>query len=68
MSGSGIGLVLEAPSGLRVEEALRLNYPATNNEAEYEALLYGLTLAQHLGVRLLKARTDSRLIAEQVSS
>ena len=65
-SGSGIGLVLEAPSGLRVEEALRLNFAATNNEAEYEALLYGLTLAQHLGVKLIKVRTDSKLIAEQV--
>ena len=59
-----IGVVLEAPSGLKIEEAQRLNFQATNNEAEYEALIYGLGLAKHLGVKLLKVRSDSKLIAE----
>ncbi|XP_062080529.1 uncharacterized protein LOC133785297 [Humulus lupulus] len=40
VEGSGIGVVLEAPSGLKMEEALQFNYQATNNEPEYEALLY----------------------------
>ena len=63
----GIGVVMEAYSGLKIEEARRLNFQETNNEAEYEALIYGLELAKHLGVKLLKVRLDSKLIAEQVA-
>ena len=66
-SGAGIGVVLEAPSGLKTEEARRLNFQATNNEAEYEALIYGLELAKDLGMKLLMVRSDSKLIAEQVA-
>ena len=59
--------MLEASSGLKIEEARRLNFQATNNEAEYEALIYGLELAKHLRVKLLKVKSDSKLIAEQVA-
>ena len=65
--GAGIGIVLEAPSGLRIEEACRLSFQVTNNEAEYVALIYGLELAKHIGVKLLKVRSDSKLIAEQIT-
>ena len=65
--GAGIGVVLEAPSRLKIKEARRLNFQATNNETEYEALIYGLELAKHLGVKLLKVRSNSKLIAEQVA-
>ena len=44
-----------------------MNFQATNNEAEYEALIYGLSLAKHLGVKLLRVRSDSKLVAEQVA-
>ena len=66
-NGAGIGVVLEAPSGLKIEEAWRLNFQVTNNEAEYEALIYGLEVTKHLGVKLLKVISDSKLIAEQVA-
>ena len=62
-----IRVVLKAPSELKIEEAWRLNFQAINNEAEYEALIYGLDLMKHLGVKLLKVRSDSKLIAEQVA-
>ncbi|PON75381.1 Ribonuclease H, partial [Parasponia andersonii] len=65
-SGSGIGIVLQTPTGLRVEKALRLGFQATNNEAEYEALLQGLELALHFGVENIAVKTDSQLIAGQV--
>ena len=65
--GAGIGVVLEALSRLKIEEARRLKFQATNNEAEYEALIYGLELAKHLEVKLLKVKSDSKLIAEQVA-
>ena len=37
--GSGIGLVLISPEKLVVEKSVRLGFSATNNEAEYKALL-----------------------------
>ena len=37
--GSGVGLVLVSPEKITIEKSLRLNFSATNNEAEYEALL-----------------------------
>ncbi|GKF18835.1 reverse transcriptase domain-containing protein, partial [Tanacetum coccineum] len=37
--GSGAGLVLIRPSGVEYTYALRLTFPSTNNDAEYEALL-----------------------------
>ena len=49
-----IGIVLENSSRVLIEEVVRLNEKATNNEAEYEALLYGLELALRLGVQYLK--------------
>jgi ribonuclease HI len=47
--------------------ALRLEFPVTNNGAEYEALLYGLTLATTIGVGALEISGDSQLIISQVS-
>ena len=39
----------------------------TNNEAEYEALIYGLELALKLGVQNLKVLLDSELVSGQVN-
>ena len=44
-----------------------MTFQATNNEVEYEALIYGLKLVKHLGIKLLKVRSDSKLIVEQVA-
>ena len=41
---------------------------ATNNEAEYRALIMGLEAAQALGIRRLQVKGDSKLIIEQVRS
>ncbi|KAM2767392.1 hypothetical protein COP1_023192 [Malus domestica] len=48
--GYRAGLVFTTPDKLAMEYALRLKFKASNNEAEYEALLAGLRLAKHLGV------------------
>ena len=40
----GIGLVLISPKKITIEKSLRLGFSATNNEAEYEALLQGMTM------------------------
>ena len=47
--GFGIGLVLISPEKLVVEKSLRLGFSATNNEAEYEVLLEGMSMVQRMG-------------------
>ena len=51
--GSGIGIVLASPEGLVLEQAVRLKFSASNNEAEYEALMIGLKIAKKLGASYL---------------
>ena len=65
--GSGAGLILANGDGVVAECALRFQFPATNNQAEYEALLAGLRVSRELGVTNLKAFSDSQLVAGQVS-
>ncbi|GAV60119.1 RVT_3 domain-containing protein [Cephalotus follicularis] len=62
-SGSGAGLVLTSLDGWILEYALRFGFKATNNEAEREALIIGLTIAKHLEVQKFEASSDSQLIA-----
>ena len=64
---SGAGLVLQSPDGFTVEYALKLDFPTTNNEAEYEALIAGLGLARIMRVKNLKVCGDSRLVVSQVN-
>ena len=42
--GAGVGLVLISPEKLVMEKSLRLGFSITNNEAEYEALLEGMSM------------------------
>ncbi|GJW50356.1 reverse transcriptase domain-containing protein [Tanacetum coccineum] len=44
------------------------SFEATNIEAEYEALIAGLRIAEQIGVKNLQAHVDSRLVANQVNS
>ena len=48
--GSGAGLVLVSSNQYKTSQALRFNFKASNNEAEYEAVIAGLGLAWELGV------------------
>ncbi|GJV38543.1 reverse transcriptase domain-containing protein [Tanacetum coccineum] len=65
--GSGAGLILTNPEGMEFTYALRFRFDATNNEAEYEALIAGLRIAEQMGVKNLQANVDSRLVANQVN-
>ncbi|XP_047183035.1 uncharacterized protein LOC124849186 [Vigna umbellata] len=60
--GGGADTVLEGPNGLIVEQAITFIFPASNNQAEYEALIAGLTLAKELTVARLECRMDSQLV------
>ena len=42
--GSRVGLILMSPKKVVIEKSLRLDFPVTNNEAEYEALLEGMAM------------------------
>ena len=63
--GCGVGLVLQTPSGKHMEYAIHIGFKATNNEAEYEALLTRLRVATELRVKSLNAFSDSQLIVNQ---
>jgi ribonuclease HI len=65
-TGAGAGLLFISPLGKHLCYVLRLHFPASNNVAEYEALVNGLRIAIELGVRCLDARGDSQLVIDQV--
>ncbi|GKD44572.1 reverse transcriptase domain-containing protein, partial [Tanacetum coccineum] len=50
VDGCGAGVVLTDPEGTEFTYALRFQFEATNNEAEYEALIAGLRIAEKMGV------------------
>ena len=64
--GAGAGIVIITPEGIRLEHSFRLGFKASNNEAEYEALIAGLKTALDLGARDVEVYSDSRLVVNQV--
>jgi ribonuclease HI len=65
-TGAGAGLLFVSPLGEHMRYTVRLHFPASNNMAEYEALLCGLKIAVELGVKRLDVRGDSQLVIDQV--
>ena len=63
---AGAGVVLIDPNGDQLKYMVHLEFKATNNMTEYEALIFGLTEALSLGVRQLLVKGDSQLIIKQV--
>jgi ribonuclease HI len=63
---AGAGVVLIDPCGEQLKYMVHLDFEATNNMAEYEALIFGLTAALSLGVRELLVKGDSQLVIRQV--
>ena len=57
--GSGAGLILVSSEGHWINCALRFEFKASNNEAEYEALIAGLKLAKEMKVESLDIFSDS---------
>ena len=55
-------LVLVSPERITIEKSLRLNFSATNNEAEYEALLMGMMMVQKMGGKVVRVFSDSKLV------
>ena len=59
--------MLISPEGIRLEKSLRLGFRASNNEAEYEALLTRLRATQKLEVEEVDILSDSRLVVSQIN-
>jgi ribonuclease HI len=64
--GAGAGLLFILPLGKHLRYVLHLHLPASNNVAEYEALVNWLRITIDLGVRCLDACGDSQLVIDQV--
>jgi ribonuclease HI len=67
VQGAGAWVVLISPQGDKLKYVLRMSFPqASNNEAEYEALLHGMKMAKACGATRLKIFGDSNLVVQQV--
>ena len=63
-----MGLVLISPEKLILEKSLRLGFSATNNEAEYETLLEGMSMVHKMEGKSVTIFSDLRLVVDQVKS
>ncbi|XP_025619006.1 uncharacterized protein [Arachis hypogaea] len=63
----GAGVILENQNGITIEQSVQYEFPVSNNQAEYEALLAGLTLAREVGAKVLEVNTDSQVVSSQVN-
>jgi ribonuclease HI len=66
-SGCGVGIIIISPSGAIFEALSRLDHKCTNNQIEYEALLFGLQILHDMRVKHVEAYGDSLLVVQQVS-
>jgi len=56
-----IDIVLEGPNNILIEKSLHFAFKTSNNQAEYEAILVGPSLAYEVGVKTLTYKIDSKL-------
>jgi hypothetical protein len=61
------GILFTAPGGEHLRYALQLLFPASNNAAEYEALIHGLNIAISLGIKRLMVYGDSLVVISQIN-
>ena len=60
------GVVVITPEGIKLEHSFRLDFKASNNEAEYEALLAELRVVSDLGTQEVEVYLDSQLVVNQI--
>ncbi|XP_057730278.1 uncharacterized protein LOC130945585 [Arachis stenosperma] len=66
-TSGGAGIILESSAGVVYEQSIRFEFPVSNNQAEYEALIGGLALATEVGATRLKICSDSQVVTSQVN-
>jgi ribonuclease HI len=67
LQGAGAGIFFIAPGGEQLKYALQLLFPASNNAAEYEALIHGLNIVISLGIKRLMVYGDSLVVVSQIN-
>ena len=60
-------MVIKTPKGDKIECMIRLDFPTTNNEVEYEALVSGLDLAKAAGAENVVLHCDSQVVTSQIN-
>ena len=63
----GADVVIQTPEGDKIECMIRLDFPTTNNETEYEALVVGSDLAKAVGAENMVVHCDSQVITSQIN-
>jgi ribonuclease HI len=67
LQGAGAGILFIALGGEQLKYALQLLFPASNNAAEYEALIHGLRIAVSLIIKKLMVYGDSLVVINQIN-
>ena len=60
-------MVIQTPEGDKIECMIRLDFPTTNNDAKYEALVAGLDFARAAGAENMIMHCDSQVITSQIN-
>ncbi|XP_072087204.1 uncharacterized protein [Arachis hypogaea] len=67
ITSGGAGVILESHNGVVIEQSVRYEFPVSNNQAEYEALLAGLALAREVGAKIIEVNTDFQVVSSQIN-
>jgi ribonuclease HI len=67
IDGAGAGILFISPTNEQLRYVLRIDFPASNNAAEYEACFHGLRIAVDLGIKRLYIHGDSALVINQLN-
>jgi ribonuclease HI len=59
-------LLLPSPDGEKFQYAIKLDFVTTNNEAEYKAVLAGLSIAREMGAKNVEIQSNSQVIVSHV--
>jgi ribonuclease HI len=65
--GLGAGIVLTSPKNDQLRYVLQIHFAASNNVAEYEALVHGLKVSKDIGICRIMCFDDSDLVIQQCS-
>jgi ribonuclease HI len=65
--GLGVGIVLTSPKNDKLRYVLQIHFAASNNVAEYEALVHGLKVSKDIGIRRIMCFGDLDLVIQQCS-
>jgi ribonuclease HI len=62
LEGAGTSVLFISPLGEQLKYVLQIHYKASNNGAEYEALIHGFCIVVSLGIKRLLAFGDSKVV------